>query len=81
LPFGLKNALLEFKKVMDQMLAGFGFANATLMTLSYSAQHQRIIGIICRRYSKDLKIITLSFIQASASFFRHMWNTWVTRFI
>jgi hypothetical protein len=25
LPFGLKNALLELKKVMDQVLAGFVF--------------------------------------------------------
>jgi hypothetical protein len=26
LPFGLKNALEEFQKVMDQMLANIGFA-------------------------------------------------------
>jgi hypothetical protein len=26
LPFGLKNSLVEFQKVMDQMLVGFGFA-------------------------------------------------------
>jgi hypothetical protein len=26
LPFGLKNALVEFQKMMDQMLVGLGFA-------------------------------------------------------
>jgi len=26
LPFGLKNALVEFQRVMDRMLAGLGFA-------------------------------------------------------
>jgi len=30
--------------------------------------------IIYKRYSKDLKITTLSFIQASANFSKHMWN-------
>jgi hypothetical protein len=37
LPFGLKNAPVEFQKVMDQMLASLGLPNATLVTSLFLA--------------------------------------------
>ncbi len=49
--------------------------SATLMKLSFSAWHQRIISIIYMRYSEDLKIITLIFIQANVDFSKYSWNT------
>jgi hypothetical protein len=78
LPFGLKNALTNFQRVIDWMLAGLGFVECYIDDIIFLAQDQRFKYIICRRYLKDLRIITLSFIQVSANFSKHMWNTWVT---
>ncbi len=78
LPFSLKNAPTKCQRVWIECWQDLVLPSATLITLSFSSRHQRIMGIICKRYSKDLRFITLSFTQASAEFSKHKWNTWVT---
>jgi hypothetical protein len=77
LPFGLKNAHVEFQRVMDWVLEEFGFTKCYVdniifsnLTLKDHTHHlQEVLG--------RLKTITLNFIHASVVFSALRWNTWV----
>ncbi len=58
LPFGLKNALAKFQRVMDQMLAGLGFAKCYFDDIIVFSPTHEIICTICKRCLKDLRNIS-----------------------
>jgi hypothetical protein len=62
LPFGLKNVLAKFQRVMDWALVGLCFAKCYIDNIIIFNLTSEDHGIIYTKYSENLRSITLSFI-------------------
>jgi hypothetical protein len=81
LSFGTKNALAKFQKVMDCVLARFGFAKCyiddiTVFSMTLKDRMQYLQEVFERFKDHNLKLH-----PGKCWFFKHMWNTWVICFI